>query len=136
MDRRSVNLSPLARRTKTFLTERGREGGGKRERERGADGEKRHKEVGTADSLCVLLPSGYCLQRSTLFFFFHLRIDSTNRFSAGLGQAIVAARSVTQIGDAGKLSLITPHRGHGKKRGLYHDDRLREGFDLMRAAWA
>ena len=31
---------------------------------------------------------------------------------------------------------VYPHTGQAKGCDLYHDDRLREGFDLMRAAWA
>ena len=36
--------------------------------------------------------------------------------------------------DAGRSTLITPYTWHPMGCGLDHDDRLREGFDLMRAA--
>ena len=61
---------------------------------------------------------------------FNLEIDLTNNFSAGVGRAIADARV-----RCCKSTLITPHTGHQMRCGLDHDDRLREGFDRVRAAW-
>ena len=44
--------------------------------------------------------------------------------------------SVTPILGCWKSTLISPHTEHLMRCGFYHDDRLRQGFDLMRAAWA
>ena len=55
-----------------------------------------------------------------------------NIFSASLGRANVL---LPRLG-CWESTLITPHTGHPKRWGLGHDDRQREDFDPMRAAWA
>ena len=64
------------------------------------------------------------------------RVDKL--FSAGLGRAIAAARSVTPFGMLEVNSDDLTHRTPDEVQGvvLDHDNRLREGFDLVRAAWA
>ena len=52
------------------------------------------------------------------------------------GRAIAALLVLSPRLGCWKSTLITPHTWHPMRCGLDHDDRLREGFDQMRAAWA
>ena len=71
----------------------GREEG--RERERGTDGEKQHKDKDGGQPL--LLPCRLSLTAQGKTVFFHLKIVLAKTFSTGLGGAIVSARSATQL---------------------------------------
>ena len=46
------------------------------------------------------------------------------------------SRLVTMFGVLKVNSDDYTHTGHAMRCALYHEDRLRGGFDLMRAAWA
>ena len=73
---------------------------------------------------------------TSIFTQFHLKTDLKS-FPAARERAFAAAPPISPVGILKVNShKITPHTGHAKKCGLYDDDRLREGFDLMRAAWA
>ena len=60
-------------------------------------------------------------------------LPNDNRYIE-IGRAIAAARSVTPVW---MLEVNSDNfRAPDERCGLYHDHRLREGFDLMRAGWA